>query len=156
MKLMKIISLFLIVTLYTSCNHVDKRGTENISAILKRYFDEIPNNYDFIILKNKDCLSCEKSTENYISDLNRDVFIIAQEVRKVEEKRFYENKPFLMNENVHHIFNDSLSEIFCDKIELDLKTTILIKVEDISIVSSGYLRERNSIEDIMKFFKENE
>jgi hypothetical protein len=141
---MKIIKLLLLFFLFISCKSEVKKE-DNITTIISPFFKEIPKKYEILLLKNKDCLSCENSTSEYTSRLQarkEKIFVIAQEIRKVEEKQFYTDKPYL--KNTSHIFNDSLAKVICQKLKLELKTTILIKVENDSIISAGFLREKVS------------
>jgi hypothetical protein len=139
---MKIFKFLLLVSLFTSCKTEIKKE-DNISTIISPFFKEIPNKYEILILKNEDCLSCELSTAQYTSRLQErkeKIFVIAQEIRRIEEKKFYAEKSYL--KNTHHIFSDSIAKVICNKLQMKLKTTILIKVENDSIIYSGFLREK--------------
>ncbi|NBW59431.1 MAG: hypothetical protein EBR41_02540 [Crocinitomicaceae bacterium] len=141
---MKIVKILLLFVLFASCK-TEVNKEDNITTIISPFFKDIPNKYEILLLKNKDCLSCENSTSEYASRLlarKEKIFVIAQEIRKVEEKQFYTDKPYLKNTN--HVFNDSLAKVICNKLKRELKTTILIKVENDSIIYSGFLREKGS------------
>jgi hypothetical protein len=139
---MKKVKLLLLLFLFASCK-TEVKKENNITKIISPFFKEIPKKYEILLLKNMDCLSCENSTSEYISKLQarkEKILVIAQEIRKVEEKQFYLDKPYL--KNTSHIFNDSLAKVICQKLKMELKTTILIKVENDSIIYTGYLREK--------------
>ncbi len=116
----------------------------SITQIISPFFDSIPAKYSLLLLRNHDCLACEKSTASYVGFLSdekqEDVFIIAQEIRQIEKKKFYNEKPYLKNTN--HIFSDSLKKVICKKLNLELLSTILIEVENDSILYAGLLKEK--------------
>lgn len=133
--------------LFTCCE--DKHPDSNNIVADRNPFKDLQDTftitdslYDILLLKDKDCISCEMVMSEYLSDTTREVrtYIILEDIREVERGSLYESKPFLRY--LPHTFNSTLISDFCQKIKMNFTTSIILRSDkNNQILWSEYFRD---------------
>lgn len=85
---------------------------------------------NIVLLKKKDCISCEMSLAKFMKDslLFSKTIFVSEYIRPIEKKDFLSERQYLTSSNT--IFNDALLKAFEKEIKRTLKTSIIVVLNE--------------------------